>query len=357
LPPPMNERARPLPRVLLIAEACNPGWSSVPLVGWHSSQAIASLTTAHLVTHVRNRENLARTGLAEGDSLTTLDTQTIEGPLMSIARLLGAGIQTSKGWTTLTALSTLAYYRFEQLVWRRFAPRLRRGEFDLVHRLTPLSPAIPSILARRCRRIGVPFVIGPLNGGLPWPRGFSRVRFAEGEWLGFIRGARRLLPSYASTRRDAAAIIVGSGRAWQEIPERHRWKSVYIPENGIDPEEFERLPAEPVAPPLRVAFAGRLVPTKGVDMLIEATAPLARAGQVQLELIGDGPEAQALRCLAERLGVSSALHVTGWVESARVRELLSRCHVLGFPSIRDFGGGAVLEAMALGLVPIVVDAG
>ncbi|HXJ23264.1 MAG TPA: glycosyltransferase, partial [Polyangia bacterium] len=62
-----------------------------------------------------------------------------------------------------------------------------------------------------------------------------------------------------------------------------------------------------------------------------------------------------LKQLAADLGVADRTRLDGWVENARLQERLVESDVLGFPSVREFGGGVVLEAMALGLVPVVVD--
>ena len=40
----------------------------------------------------------------------------------------------------MTAFSSFAYYSFEREIWRQFGTRIAAGEFDLVHRITPLSP-------------------------------------------------------------------------------------------------------------------------------------------------------------------------------------------------------------------------
>jgi len=343
------------PRVLLIAEAANPDWPSVPLVGWSHASALAKVADVHVVTQVRNRDAFMRSGWREPADFTAIDSEIAARPLWRFDQALRA--LTGLGWTASTALSALPYYYFEHLVWRMFSQRIRSGEFSIVHRLTPLTPTTPSLLAHRCRAAGAHFILGPINGGVPWPKEFDRVRRAEGEWLSYVRDAYKLLPGYRSTRRDASAILVGSLATRDQLPASSREKSVYIPENAIDPARFSRQVERPISAPLRIAFVGRLVPYKGADMLIEAAAPLLRDGVAVLDVIGDGPETDRLKRLSAELGVAERVGLPGWIENTKLQERLVQSDVFAFPSVREFGGGVVLEAMALGLVPVVMDYG
>ncbi|MHC4994413.1 MAG: glycosyltransferase family 4 protein [Planctomycetota bacterium] len=342
-------------RTLLIAEHCNPEWVSVALVAWSHAMALRKLTDAHIVTHLRNREAFERAGLVEGQDFTVIDSERVARPLHNLATLLRGG--QGKGYTTVKAFQSFAYYYFEKLIWDRFGEQIRTGGFDLVHRLTPLSPTIPSTIAARCKEHGVPFVIGPLNGGLPWPEGFNDRRHAEREWLSYVRGAYKVLPSYESTRRDAAAIIVGSQATYEQLPSRHYDRCFYIPENAIEPERFVKRRNRRAELPLRCVFLGRLAPYKGPDMLIRGLAPFLQSGQIVLEIIGDGPMRQELESLADELDVSDAITFVGWIEHEQVQDHLCDSDLLTFPSIREFGGGVVLEAMASGVVPVIADYG
>ena len=340
------------PRVLVIAEAANPEWVSVPLIGWSLATALRDVAEVHIVTHVRNRDAFLRAGEVEGRDFTAVDSEALARPLWQLGERLRGG--QGKGWTALQAVAALSYPYFERLVWRRFGAAIEGGEYDLVHRVTPLSPTIASPLARRCARAGVPFVLGPLNGGVPWPAGFDAERRREREWLSYLRGAYKALPGRRATLRHAAAILVGSRHTASEVPVRWREKCVYIPENAIDPARFSRV-AAPEGDVLRAAFVGRMVPYKGPDMLLEAALPLLKAGRMRVEMIGDGPMLDGLKAFADAEGVTGAVTFHGWLAHESVQEVLAGCHLLSFPSVREFGGGVVLEAMALGVVPLVVD--
>jgi alpha-maltose-1-phosphate synthase len=334
----------------------NPAWVSVPLVGWSHSQALSRHADVHLVTHSRNRASILEAGLVESRDFTALDAMAVERPVWRVIRRLRGG--ENHAWTLATASESFLYYFFERRVWRRFGGAIRSGAYDLVHRLTPLTPTAQSPITGPCRAAGVPFVLGPLNGGLRWPQEFSREIRREGDWLTYVRWGHKLMPYYRSARLNAAAILAGSRATYEQIPAWAQPKVVYVPENGIEPGKFDRFVERPAQQPLSVAFVGRLVPYKGADMLLEAAAPLIRENRVAVDIIGDGPEWSRLQAMAAAADAGAGrVRFRGWIRHDALPQCLAESDVLCFPSIREFGGAVVLEAMALGLAPIVVDYG
>jgi glycosyltransferase involved in cell wall biosynthesis len=300
-------------RPLLIAEAANPSLTSASLVGWSCANAIAKITDAHIVTEWRNRDDFLKAGLIEGKDFTAIHARRSQGLAWRMAKLLsGRG---NFSWSLYAIFSNLAYPFFERELWKQFGPRLRAGEFDVVHRILPLSPTTPSWIAKKLRDINVPFVVGPLNGGVPWPSGFDDVRRNEKDWAGHLRKFYKFLPGNGATRQHSTAIITAARTTLREIPSEHHGKCVFIPENAIDTQRFPLQPKpERESGPLRIAFVGRLVALKGVDMLLEAAAPLVPEGRVQLDIIGDGPEMSRLREQALRLQIPIRPSLrAGWI--------------------------------------------
>ena len=339
--------------ILVIAEAANPDWVSVPLVGWSLANALRDVAEVHIVTQIRNRDAILNQGLLEGHDFTVIDSEALDRPLYKLANFLRGG--KGKGWTTVTAFKALSYYYFEYLFWKRFGKDIRNKKYDIVHRITPLSPTIPSVLAKKCHSIGVPFILGPLNGGVPWPVEFNAERRKEKEWLSYVRGAYKYLPGYKNTLKYSSAIVVGSKDTLKQLPIKHRDKCIRIPENAIDLSRFSNVVNFNSNHPFRVCFVGRLVPYKCPDILLEAAMPLIKKNKIEVDIIGDGPLMNKLKEMLKFNNISSGVRLLGWVEHAKIQKIMCESQVFAFPSIREFGGGVVLEAMALGLVPLIVD--
>jgi glycosyltransferase involved in cell wall biosynthesis len=122
------------------------------------------------------------------------------------------------------------------------------------------------------------------------------------------------------------------------------------------PAELESCAPEadpvPDGVPLFVS-ASRLIPPKGVDLLIKAVATYQRRfGPCVLWVIGDGPERDSLDRLAHRLGVEDSVIFLGTVDRATLKGAFEVCHALVFPTLRDLVGRVVVEALTAG-APVI----
>jgi len=337
-------------RLLLVADDCNPQWPSLPVVGYQTCRSLAELHDVTVATQVRNRPNIDAAGFGKA-KVVYIDSEYIAKPINSLAKWARGG--TSTGWTTSIALNYPAYVCFEWEVWKRFRGELNAGKFDIVQRITPMSPTLPSPLASWSP---VPFVLGPLNGGLAWPKAYYGELRREREWMTFVRSACRLAPYYRSTYAHAAAILAAFPHTIEDLPTKNRRRVIDFPEVGFDPATF--YPAErPASDSLTFLFAGRLVPYKCADVVLEAFAlnPLLR--HHKLWMVGDGPERPLLEQIIQKHQLQDCVSMLGWKTQAEVAELLRKADVFAFPSIRELGAGVVVEAMACGMACLVVDYG
>lgn len=107
-----------------------------------------------------------------------------------------------------------------------------------------------------------------------------------------------------------------------------------------------------LTPPVHLLFVGRLESAKGASAAIEIAAKLQDADvPVQLDLIGDGPEASHFQQMARELGVETTFH--GWLPRAEIGAHYAKAHFLLLPTRASEGWPKVIsEAMAYGVVPL-----
>ncbi len=156
--------------------------------------------------------------------------------------------------------------------------------------------------------------------------------------------------------READAILCANRGAVQVLREMgYRGPAEVIPPIGVDTHIFRPLGRRGATGPFRVAYAGRFVPEKGIDTLMEAVARLGSG--VELWLIGDGPFRAALEALGRELGIDARIRWIPPVPSERMPEILAQVDVLVLPSRttpvwKEQFGRVLIEAMAC-KVPVV----
>lgn len=123
---------------------------------------------------------------------------------------------------------------------------------------------------------------------------------------------------------------------------------------GFRPEELAAQDGVPL-----VLFVGKLVPKKGVDVLLDAIAAIRRSGgDVRLAIVGGGPLEVELRARVATLGIADRVQFIGWVANDRLGAFYAAASVVCVPSVRDASGETegtpvvLMEALATGALVV-----
>ncbi|HET8623243.1 MAG TPA: glycosyltransferase [Gemmatimonadales bacterium] len=200
----------------------------------------------------------------------------------------------------------------------------------------PWSP-VASIIARAAGRYGfrlVTFSAQSIARPLPLLARFRRART--------VRAA-----SAAIGANHIAATLLAGGR-----PELQQ---AVIPQVGVLPPLTPRQDPQDPRAGFAIGFIGRLVPERGLDVLLRACVRLR--GFWTLHVVGSGPSQEELEALAERLGLAARVTWHGALTHAALEPVWATLDCLvqparTTPSWVEARGRTALEAMAHG-IPVI----
>jgi glycosyltransferase involved in cell wall biosynthesis len=211
--------------------------------------------------------------------------------------------------------------------------------------------------------IKVPASNALLGGWLAARAGIPRFGYVAGSARAVARGRGLGLPAQAiGLAYDLAGwaaggrgrVVVGEG-----IVNGHG-----IVTSLVEEEEIRHVIGKPwpIIPwRLRLSWAGRLAPGKGLEALLDAVAMLAaeeHRDRIELVVLGDGPSRSSLQAHATRLGIADRVHWLGYVaDRLTYLETLEACDVFVFPSPAEGFPKVALDAMAVGLPVLATPTG
>jgi glycosyltransferase involved in cell wall biosynthesis len=213
--------------------------------------------------------------------------------------------------------------------------------------------------------MGVPTVWGPIGGCEPFPWKYA-FETSVLNWL--FEGGRNLTDHLAKKKQSVLEslnevdVIITTNRQTEDfLLSMGRKKPVLRQPMVISHERFKKI-RESVTNKandfLKIISGGSIEGRKGFALTIKALAKLKKMGiPFQFTVTGRGIEVQKLRNLANGLGLSREVSFETNLDSDSYIKKLAESHIFCFPSLRDNSPVTLIEAMAAGCVPIVLDNG
>jgi glycosyltransferase involved in cell wall biosynthesis len=200
-------------------------------------------------------------------------------------------------------------------------------------------------MASMATQLGVPYIISPRGSLSDWPLSHKRLRkriFALTVGRAMLKQASAFHFTALDEQHQSQAHVHGAQK--------------FIAPNLIDLTNYSptfdadliQTSCEIDTEDIVLLFMGRLVPNKGVHLIIRAlTRVRAAFPRIRLVIAGSGDAGDAKR-LADEMGVSSIVRFVGFADGQLKRSLLARASLLVLPSRTENFANVLFEAAASG---------
>ena len=161
------------------------------------------------------------------------------------------------------------------------------------------------------------------------------------------------VPGYYLAEKVAAARFVvaisffAQSQLMKLTPGRN-WHKFDIARLGVDTSQFSPRPFRASPAPFQILCVGRLVSAKGQRILIQAVELLLKAGHnLQLQLVGDGPDRIDLENLVTLRSLSEAVSFAGTVNQENIKAFYQNADAFAIASFAEGIPVVLMEAMAM----------
>lgn len=335
-------------KILIAAFACSPYHGSEPGVGW---TAVCRIAMRHDVWVLVDDEN--RSGWEEGvrEKLIPSNVQV---------RFLRKFTAYSKNRLIARCQSWLHYASFSRQVLRAALTWHSEIGFDLCHQVTIAAWRMPSPLWQ----LPIPFIWGPIGGAGCIPPAFRAMLSPQARTFEAIRDLSTWYARRSKAFRKCitnTSVVIAANEETRNflIPFRGEKSMFKLNVSSISPSkvaEFRPLCHAKREGPLRIFAGGNMVGGKGISLALKALAIVA-SEQIDFHYIvaGGGPEVEAMKVLANRLGIADKVTFHPGYSGAAYIEVLQASEVYLLPSFRETMGMTLVEAILAGCYPVVAD--
>lgn len=335
-------------KILIVSENASDEYGGESVLPLHYFRGLrARGEDVYLLTHARVRKRLQQIIPSDLDRVIFIDETWLHTWLFEIGKKLPARIN-------VLTTNALSHFVTQCCQWRLAYKAIKGLSIDVIHEPAPVSPRQPSVLFG----LGVPVVIGPMNGGMTFPSGFEFMAHGFEKFINLpIRILTHVFNLLLPGKLLADVLLVANERTRKALPKFTQGKVIRLIENGVDTKFWSKPLKKEERDYVQLVYLGRLVDLKCVDLLIKAFAAVYTSHKVRLMIIGSGEEELALKQLVIDEGVELGVDFVGWKNHEECHSLLSSSDILVLPSVKECGGAVVLEAMSVGLAVIAVNWG